>query len=178
MVGTRYPIPPLPHIPEQTELIEVGPVTIGVGYRVLNDQTAGEYLRSIGYNPRPEQGDGGYGNNGEEDGGVCIHVFGNDTGKLVEYFRFDCFDAEPHYHYVYPGERAQRRVFLDPVMEGDPQAWALQRLRERLPEILASAGAEELARRVDRARVAAAIPRVLAAIERASARAGGLRRSA
>ena len=34
--GTRYPILPLPHIPEQTEMIEVGPVTIGIGYRVLN----------------------------------------------------------------------------------------------------------------------------------------------
>ena len=35
MVGTRYPILPLPHIPLQTEWIEVGPIAIGVGYRVL-----------------------------------------------------------------------------------------------------------------------------------------------
>ena len=27
MVGERYPILPLPHIPEHTEMIEVGPIT-------------------------------------------------------------------------------------------------------------------------------------------------------
>jgi hypothetical protein len=177
MVGTRYPIPPLPHIPEQTELIEVGPISIGVGYRVLNDQTAGEYLRRVGYNPRPEQGERGYGNEGQEDGGVCIHVFGNETGELVEYFRFDCFEDEPHYHYVYPDEKAQRRVFLDPVLEGDPQEWALERLRTRLPEILRCVGAEDLARRVDLAAVAAALPRVRAAIERAEAARGARART-
>ena len=108
MLGTRYPILPLPHIPEQTEMIEVGPITIGVGHRVLNDETAGEYLRSVGYNPRPEDGDAGYSNMGEEDGGICIHVFGNEAGDLVEYFRFDCFDDEPHYHYVFQEEGAQQ----------------------------------------------------------------------
>ena len=59
MVGTRYPIPPLPPIPEQTELIELGPIAIGVGHRVLNDAIAAEYLREVGYNPRPEDGERG-----------------------------------------------------------------------------------------------------------------------
>ncbi len=165
--GTRYPILPLPHIPEQTEMIEVGPVTIGIGYRLLNDETASEYLRTVGYNPRPEEGAAGYRNTGADDGGVCIHVFGNETGELLEHFRFDCFEDEPHYHYVYQDEKAQRRVFLDPVLEGDPQGWALDRLRTRLPEILRSVGATELADRVDVQQVTAAIPRIEAAIERA-----------
>lgn len=167
MVGTRYPIPPLPHIPAQTEMIELGPIAIGIGYRVLNDTTAGEYLRSVGYNPRPEDGERGYGNQGMEDGGVCIHVFGRKGGDWVEYFRFDCFEDEPHYHYVYPEEKAQRRVFLDPVLEGDPQEWALERLRTRLPDILRAVGAAELALRVDRAAIEAAMPRVRDAIRRA-----------
>ncbi len=167
MVGERYPILPLPHIPEQTELIEIGPITIGIGCRVLNDETAGEYLRSVGYNPRPEEGDAGYGNMGEEDGGISIHVFGNESGELVEHFRFDCFDDEPHYHYVYQQERAQRRVFLDPVLEGDAQRWALERLRTRLPQILESVGQTELAKRVDLAAMSAALPEIEAAIERA-----------
>jgi hypothetical protein len=167
MLGTRYPILPLPHIPAQTEMIEVGPITIGVGHRILDDETAGEYLRSVGYNPRPEDGDAGYGNMGEQDGGVCIHVFGNETGELVEYFRFDCFDDEPHYHYVFQEEGAQQRVFLDPVLEGDPQRWALERLRTRLPQILESVGQKDLAARVDPVAISAALPRVEAAIERA-----------
>jgi hypothetical protein len=169
MVGTRYPILPLPHIPAQTEMIELGPIAIGIGHRVLDDQTAGEYLRSVGYNPRPEEGERGYGNQGMEDGGVCIHVFGRGRGGAdwVEYFRFDCFEDEPHYHYVYPDEKAQRRVFLDPVLEGDPQEWALERLRTRLPEILRSVGAAELASRVDPVAIEAALPRVREAIARA-----------
>jgi hypothetical protein len=167
MVGERYPILPLPHIPEHTELIEVGPITIGVGCRVLNDETAAEYLRSVGYNPRPEEGDAGYGNMGAEDGGVSIHVFGNESGELLEHFRFDCFDDEPHYHYVYQGEKAQRRVFLDPVVEGDAGRWALERLRTRLPQILESVGQTELARRVDLTAMLAALPQIEAAIERA-----------
>jgi hypothetical protein len=167
MVGTRYPILPLPHIPEQTELIELGPIAIGVGHRVLNDAIAAEYLREVGYNPRPEAGERGYGNQGMEDGGVSIHVFGRRGSQWVEYFRFDCFEDEPHYHYVYPDEKAQRRVFLDPVVEGDPQEWALERLRTRLPEILRSVGAPDLARRVDPAGLEAALPRVRAAIQRA-----------
>jgi len=167
MVGTRYPILPLPHIPAQTEMIEVGPIAIGIGYRVLDDRTAGEYLRSVGYNPRPEEGERGYGNQGMEDGGVSIHVFGRGAGPLVEYFRFDCFESEPHYHYVYPGEKAQRRVFLDPVLEGDPLEWALERLRTRLPAILRSVGAAELAERIDGPALEAALPRVRDAIRRA-----------
>jgi hypothetical protein len=167
MVGTRYPILPLPHIPERTERIELGAIAIGIGHRVLDDATAAEYLRSVGYNPRPEDGERGYGNQGMEDGGVSIHVFGKRGGDWVEYFRFDCFEDEPHYHYVYPEEKAQRRVFLDPILEGDPLEWALERLRTRLPEILRSVGAAELAGRVDGAALEAALPRIRAAIGRA-----------
>jgi hypothetical protein len=177
MIGTRYPIPPLPPIPEQTEMIELGPIAIGIGYRVLNDAIAAEYLREVGWNPRPEEGEAGYGNQGMEDGGVSIHVFGRRGGEWAEYFRFDCFEDEPHYHYVYPDEKAQRRVFLDPVVEGDPQEWALARLRTRLPEILRSVGAHELARRVDLAQLEAALPRVRAAIARAEAARTSLRRA-
>jgi hypothetical protein len=178
MVGTRYPIPPLPPIPEQTEMIELGPIAIGVGYRVLNDAIAAEYLREVGFNPRPEAGEAGYGNEGMEDGGVSIHVFGRRAGAWAEYFRFDCFEDEPHYHYAYPDEKAQRRVFLDPILEGDPQEWALQRLCTRLPEILREGGAPELARRVDPAQIEAALPRIRAAIARAERLRASLRRSA
>jgi N,N-dimethylformamidase len=42
-VGQRYPILPLPHVPEQTEMIAAGVLTIGVGHRVLDEATARAY---------------------------------------------------------------------------------------------------------------------------------------
>ena len=40
------------------------------------------------------------------DAGVSIHVCGADDG--YEYLRFDCFDDEPHYHYVHRTTRRHR----------------------------------------------------------------------
>jgi hypothetical protein len=177
-VGQRYPILPIPHIPEQTEMIPAGVLTIGVGHRILNEAIARAYLDEVGYERR--EPDGQERRYEGQDGGVCIHVFGpppaamsgdGAPGELVEYVRFDCFDDEPHYHYVYNAERAQDRVFLDPTLEGDPMAWALERLRTRLPDVLRKVGAPELAQRVDAAAVAAAIPAVVAAVDRAFERA-------
>ena len=101
---------------------------------------------------------------------MCIHVLGpGRDGALVEYLRLDCFDDEPHYHYVYNDERAQDRVFLDPTLEGDPMEWALDRLRTRMPEVLDKVGAPELAAQVDQAALDAAMPEIRRAIERAHA---------
>jgi hypothetical protein len=176
-VGQRYPILPLPHIPEQTEMIPAGVLTIGVGYRVLDEDTARKYLDEVGYR---RVGDDGVERRYEgRDAGVCIHVFGPPTvpaspgGDLVEYVRFDCFDDEPHYHYVYNAERAQDRVFLDPTLEGDPMAWALERLRTRMPDVLRKVGAPDLAEQVDPATMAAVIPEVVAAVDRAARHAVG-----
>jgi len=104
------------------------------------------------------------------DAGVCIHVLGpGRDGELVEYLRLDCFDDEPHYHYVYNDERAQDRVFLDPTLEGDPMEWALDRVRTRMPEVLVKVGAPELAAQVDQDAIEAAMPEVRRAIDRAHA---------
>lgn len=176
-VGQRYPILPIPWIPEHTELIPAGVLTIGVGYRVLDEPTAKAYLDEVGY--VRDDGDGGERTYVGRDAGVCIHVLGPPAGSpgavdsrdLVEYLRLDCFDDEPHYHYVYNQEGAQDRVFLDPVLDGDPMEWALDRLRTRLPAVLRKVGAPELADRVDPAEIAAALPEVRRAVDRAFARA-------
>ncbi len=182
-VGQRYPILPIPHLPEHTEMIPAGVLVIGVGHRVLDEATAKAYLDEVGYR---RTGDGGEERRYEGvDGGVCLHVFGPRSGTdldaatdldgadveaadLVEYVRFDCFDDEPHYHYVYNAERAQDRVFLDPTLEGEPMAWALERLRTRMPDVLRKVGAPDVAERVDPAAIEAAIPAVVAAVARAA----------
>src|SRR5690349_6561048 len=150
-VGQRYPILPIPHLPEHTEMIPAGVLVIGVGHRVLDEATAKAYLDEVGY--RRVGDDGGERRYEGVDGGGCIHVFGPPElgvgdgwapatdGGLVEYVRFDCFDDEPHYHYVDNAARAQDRVFLDPTLEGDPMAWALERLRTRMPDVLRKVGA-------------------------------------
>jgi len=166
-VGQRYPILPIPWLPEHTEMIPAGVLTIGVGFRVLNEEISKEYLDSVGY--RRADAAGRERTYEGQDGGVSLHVLGpGRDGDLVEYFRLDCFEDEPHYHYVYNDERAQDRVFLDPTLEGDPLEWALERVRTRLPDVLRKVGAPELADRVDPAAIAAALPAVRAAITRAT----------
>jgi hypothetical protein len=168
-VGHRYPILPIPWIPEHTELIPAGVLTIGVGHRVLDEATAKAYLDEVGF-ARERDDDGGEREYMGRDAGVCIHVLGpGRDGELLEYLRLDSFDDEPHYHYVYNDERAQDRVFLDPTLEGDPMEWALDRVRTRMPEVLMKVGAPELAAQIDQAAIEAAMPEVRRAIDRAHA---------
>lgn len=115
-VGERYPILPIPWVPEDAELIPAGVVTIGVGHRVLDEATAKAYLDDVGFVRADDQG-------------------------------------------------AERTYTLD----GDPMEWALERLRTRMPEVLAKVGAPDLAAQVDLAAIEAALPEVLDAIARAHA---------
>ena len=32
--------------------------------------------------------------------GVSLHVYGVRDGEALEHLRFDCFDEDPHYHYI------------------------------------------------------------------------------
>jgi hypothetical protein len=74
---------------------------------------------------------------------VSIHVL--DADGDVERLRFDCFDDDPHYHYIVPERRTQRYVHHDPVAGGEMLAWALDAIEQRLPAMLHASGAEELA---------------------------------
>jgi hypothetical protein len=74
---------------------------------------------------------------------------GGEGSAQLEYLRFDCFDEDPHYHYISWKQRSNEMLHLDPVADGDPLLWALERIRTRLPQMLERAGARELAARVD-----------------------------
>ena len=78
----------------------------------------------------------------------------------IEYLRFDCFDEDPHYHYVSYERRTNEMVHLEPAAMGDPLEWALDRIRTRLPQMLRRAGGEGLAERVNLAEVEAILPKV------------------
>jgi len=167
---TKYDLMPIAPIEARTEWFEAGPIAIGVEYRLLDDAiaAAAEKLAAVG-----SEGTGAAGAVGLDDRGVSLHVCALEGGARVELLRFDCFQEDPHYHYVSWRERFNHMLHLDPVAEGDALAWALERIRTRLPEMLARAGAAELGARVDAAALARVLPRVAAAAERARATSGG-----
>jgi hypothetical protein len=157
---TRYDLMPIPPVEEHTELFEAGAVSFGVEYRLLDDAiaAASAVAAAAGNDAAPERLD---------DRGVSLHVFAEVGGRRVEVLRFDCFEEDPHYHYVSWEARSNEMLHIDPVADGDPLAWALERIRTRLPQMLERAGAVEAAGRVDLRRVDAVLPRVAEAAFRA-----------
>jgi hypothetical protein len=164
---TRYDLMPIPPVAAQTEYFDAGVVRFGVEYRLLNDAIAAASAVEAA-----SGGDSAGGSEGSfEDRGVSLHVFGSSDGsdgaEPLEYLRFDCFDEDPHYHYVSWKHRSNEMLHIDPVADGDPLTWALERIRTRLPQMLERAGAPELAARVDLRLVEAALPKISEAAWRA-----------
>ena len=158
---TRYSVMPIPAVAEHEESFEAGAVRVGVEYRLLTDAiAAADHLEGAG-------GDTLGLTTGLDDRGVSLHVYSEQDGEERELLRFDCFQEDPHYHYVSWRDKTNEMVHLDPVADGDPLAWALERIRTRLPQMLARAGAADVAARVDLAAVEEALPRVTQAAFRA-----------
>ena len=158
---TRYDSMPIPPVETQTEYIDAGVIRFGVEYRLLTDAIAAasaSVAASGGDAADPASFD---------DRGVSIHVFGSDDAGSLEYLRFDCFAEDPHYHYVSWRDRSNEMLHLDPAADGDPLAWALERIRTRLPQMLERAGAAHIAARVDPRRVDEALPKIAEAAYRA-----------
>jgi hypothetical protein len=145
MPGVVYNMQPQPPVEENTRWFEAGVVTIGVEYRevdpenlVATYQDNAEDMAEL----RERSPEGGF-----TDEGVSLHVRSTEDGH--EFVRFDVFDGEPHYHYVRPTGDHNNVVSFDPVADGDMLPWALDRLRNRLGDMLAEAGGGDLAPRLD-----------------------------
>lgn len=137
LLGRTYAVMPIAMVPEACTPYPAGPVTFVVEERRLDDAAI---LDSAAAQGRLDAVDTP---TGVDDGGPSLHVLGTDDG--VERLRFDCFEQEPHYHYIRPDERANVVVRIDTHAEGDPLEWALARVGARLPEMLDHAGAPDLA---------------------------------
>ena len=129
------------------ELIQAGSVTFGLQYRTnvgtMNDE------------------------------GICIHVYGNEiANEDKELLRFDCFRMNPHYHYRNKGADKNIRLELDFTAEGDPLAWTLDKIRNRLPIMLLRCDADDIARTVDQRDVNNALPKIVAWAETKTHRRG------
>jgi hypothetical protein len=163
-MSIRYEVLPIPARMAYTRLHSAGPVQLGVEYRLLNEEIIAEEYgddarERFGNAPPPElpaQID--------EDG-VSVHVFDRETSR--EFLRFDCFEDYPHYHYIDPETGRQTVHAFDVAAHGPMHEWVIQCLSHRLPEMLAEAGASELARQIDPRALERALPEVALAIERA-----------
>jgi hypothetical protein len=166
MTGTTYGIPPQPPVAENTRYFAAGNLSLGVEYRDIDPEGLVATYRG---NPThlsellKRSPDGGV-----TDEGVSLHVCDAATGH--EYLRFDVFDNGPHYHYNHSGpEIVNTIVEFDLVALGDMLPWALDRIRHRLPEMLAEAGAGSLVDGLDRDAIDRAVDEVAIVAERAQA---------
>jgi hypothetical protein len=78
-----------------------------------------------------------------DDYGATLHVCGTADG--LEYLRFDCFENEPHYHYIEQGVGANVVVRIDELAVGDPIEFSLACVADHLPEMLRNCGVADLA---------------------------------
>jgi hypothetical protein len=151
---TRYDKMPIPPVEGQTRWFEAGALRIGVEYRLLNEAiaAASQVDAAAGEDSADVQS--------FDDRGVSLHVCVEEDGQFLERIRFDCFQEDPHYHYVSWQQRSNEMLHLDPVADGDPLHWALERIRTRLPQMLARAGVKDAAGRVEPALLEVVLPRV------------------
>ncbi len=160
---TSYSVMPIPPIEANTRWIEAGALRIGVQYRLLDDAIAAAADARLAAASGGERGQ----TTGLDDRGVALHVCAEQDGEWREFLRFDCFQEDPHYHYVSHRERRNDMLHLDPIADGDALAWALERIRTRLPQMLARAGAHDVVARLDARALEEALPRVAEAAYRA-----------
>jgi hypothetical protein len=156
--GNRYELMPIPMVPEHCITVAAGAVNLLVESRQLTDQILADTY------PDGEAPDAAV---HFDDFGASLHVCGADDG--IEYLRFDCFENEPHYHYIYPEPGANTIVRIDELALGDPIDFTLACVLNRLPEMLANTGAVAL---VDTVRgqgeqLSAAVAEVRSLMERA-----------
>jgi hypothetical protein len=138
-MGTFVASLPVPHEPKATTFVAAGPVTFGVEPRVFDPVAEAAKLTA---EEIAAAGPDALFNSDQVDSGVCVHVFA--TEGLAEYLRFDCFNDEPHYHYIVPG-KGNMLVHFDRVANGPMLDWVIRTLRGRLPEMLTQLGAEKIA---------------------------------
>lgn len=156
---TRYDKMPIPAIAAHTSYFDAGVIRIGVELRELTD----EVVAAIRHTLQGAGGDEPGQLEGLEDSGVSLHVYGRLDGIDQEYLRFDCFREDPHYHYVSWKNSTNEVLHIDPVADGDPLVWALDKISHRLVQMLVRAEADEVAAKVDSRLLEAAMPQVAAA---------------
>jgi hypothetical protein len=131
--GNLYDVMPIPMVKEACIPIDAGPVQLVVESRKLTNAILEETYKG----QVPE------GHVEFDDYGPTLHVCGTVDG--LEHLRFDCFEHEPHYHYIRNREQSNVICRIDEVAVGDPIEFTLRCVRLQLPQMLELAGADALA---------------------------------
>ena len=138
--GNRYERLPIPMVEEHCIPVDAGAIQLVVESRKLTNAII----------------QGAYDDNADagipfDDFGATLHVCGTADG--LEHLRFDCFENEPHYHYIEQARGANTVVRIDELAVGDPIEFSLACVEHHLPDMLRHCGvaglADEVAGRPD-----------------------------
>ena len=156
--GNLYTAMPIPMVPEMCIPVDAGPVRLIVESRRLTNAILEETYQN---EEIPE------GHVEFDDYGPTLHVCGTADG--LEHLRFDCFEHEPHYHYIDHAAGANTVVRIDELAVGDPVEFTLACVEGHLADMLRHSGVGDLADAVasSPADVSAAVAEVRALMEKA-----------
>jgi hypothetical protein len=150
--GNRYELLPIPMVTEHCIPVDAGAVQLVVESRqltneILDDTYHGATETNIAF----------------DDFGATLHVCGTADG--LEHLRFDCFENEPHYHYIEQAAGANTVVRIDELAVGDPIDFSLGCVEHHLVDMLRHCGvadlADEVARQPDKLKTAVEVVRDL-----------------
>jgi hypothetical protein len=143
--GNRYEMLPIPMVTEHCIPVAAGAVQLVVESRQLTNQILDDTYHGAAQHDIPF-----------DDFGATLHVCGTADG--LEHLRFDCFENEPHYHYIEQAAGANTIVRIDELAVGDPIAFSLSCVEDHLPDMLRNCGvpglADEVAGQLDQVRAA------------------------
>jgi hypothetical protein len=135
--GNRYSQLPIPMVSEHCIPVDAGAVQLVVESRTLTNQIVEDTFHGAVDASIPF-----------DDFGATLHVCGTADG--LEYLRFDCFENEPHYHYIDQAAGANTVVRIDELAVGDPIEFSLACVEHHLPDMLRNCGVADLADTVAR----------------------------
>jgi hypothetical protein len=130
--GNRYDQLPIPMVTEHCIPVDAGAVQLLVESRrltndILNETFAGTVVAEVHF----------------DDFGASLHVTGTADG--LEHLRFDCFENEPHYHYIDHSAGGNTVVRIDELAVGDPIEFSLACVEHHLADMLRNCGVVGLA---------------------------------
>jgi len=94
--------------------------------------------------------------------GVSVDILAGHPEQEVSVIRLDWFPDCPHYHYN-PRKENTKGIPLDPALIGDSMDWFLERIPDRLQDMIHSAGHPDVAGAIDSNELARAMPDVKSA---------------
>ena len=129
--GNRFDQMPIPMVTEHCIPVDAGAVQLVVESRRLTNAIIADTYPATSTRDR------------FDDFGASLHVCGTADG--LEHLRFDCFENEPHYHYIEQAAGANTVVRIDELAVGDPVEFTLGCVEHHLADMLRHCGVADLA---------------------------------